>query len=291
LQAAYQEVADAKAAPLSSEPSASLPVQDVSAPVSSPITPEVRQAIASEVERQILVEKSMGQTATPGIAPDPSSDGLPVQLNDNNSHAFVVAATLDVTSTSGQECSLTQGDILQLNGPPPPNSAGADVIVLASKGQDCRQGATVTVGIQDLQEMQNQMRAAIDQGMLELQAHQNGLPTPPADAVNGVVEASFVSTAPGADPNVAVELKQQAQQAEQVEKQVLAQAIPVDANANPASVAGGSNTPTIAMGETISQVVAAKGLPNQIANLGAKQIYVYGDMKITFVNGRISDVQ
>lgn len=291
LEAAYEDVADAKAAPMYSEPSIASTAPDVSAPISSPITLEVRQAIANEVERQVLAEKSMSQAPTPGVASDPALDGLAAELNDNNSHAFVVAATLNVTSTSGQECSLTQGDVLQLNAPPPANSAGADALVLASKGQDCRQGASVTVSVQDLQEMQNQMRAAIDQGMMELEAHKNGLPAPPANAVNGVVEASFVSTAPRADPDVAVELKQQAQQAEEVEKQVLAQATAADSAGIPASGAGDSATLTIAAGQTVSQVVALKGPPSQIANVGPKQIYVYADMKITFMNGRIADVQ
>jgi len=47
----------------------------------------------------------------------------------------------------------------------------------------------------------------------------------------------------------------------------------------------------IALGQTIDQVTAALGLPEQIADLGPKQIYRYKDLKITFVNGKVSDVQ
>jgi len=48
---------------------------------------------------------------------------------------------------------------------------------------------------------------------------------------------------------------------------------------------------TISLGQTIEQVVALLGKPLQIADLGSKKIYKFKDMKITFVNGRVTDVQ
>ena len=47
----------------------------------------------------------------------------------------------------------------------------------------------------------------------------------------------------------------------------------------------------IEKGQTPEQVKAAIGVPDKIVNLGAKQIYVYKDIKVTFVNGKVSDVQ
>jgi hypothetical protein len=47
----------------------------------------------------------------------------------------------------------------------------------------------------------------------------------------------------------------------------------------------------ISIGQTVDQVKAALGTPEKIVNLGAKQIYVYKDLKVTFVNGKVSDVQ
>jgi hypothetical protein len=47
----------------------------------------------------------------------------------------------------------------------------------------------------------------------------------------------------------------------------------------------------IAIGQTIDQVQAALGQPEKIVNLGTKQIYVYKDLKVTFVSGKVSDVQ
>jgi hypothetical protein len=47
----------------------------------------------------------------------------------------------------------------------------------------------------------------------------------------------------------------------------------------------------VQLGMTTDQVQAALGKPEKMFNLGAKQIYVYKDVKVTFVNGKVSDVQ
>jgi hypothetical protein len=48
---------------------------------------------------------------------------------------------------------------------------------------------------------------------------------------------------------------------------------------------------TIQLGQTLQDVEGALGQPEKKVNLGAKQIYVYKDLKITFVDGKVSDVQ
>jgi hypothetical protein len=50
---------------------------------------------------------------------------------------------------------------------------------------------------------------------------------------------------------------------------------------------------TVEKGMTPDQVTSALGKPTSIFNVGQKQIYVYKDMnmKITFVNGKVTDVQ
>lgn len=48
---------------------------------------------------------------------------------------------------------------------------------------------------------------------------------------------------------------------------------------------------TIQLGMTTDQVQAALGKPEKIVNLGPKQLYVYRDLKVTFINGKVSDVQ
>ncbi len=48
---------------------------------------------------------------------------------------------------------------------------------------------------------------------------------------------------------------------------------------------------TISAGQTPDQVTAALGPPDKIIRLASKQIYVYKDMKVTFVGGKVTDVQ
>jgi hypothetical protein len=47
----------------------------------------------------------------------------------------------------------------------------------------------------------------------------------------------------------------------------------------------------IEKGMTPDQVKNAIGVPDKIINLGTKQIYVYKDIKVTFMAGKVSDVQ
>jgi hypothetical protein len=47
----------------------------------------------------------------------------------------------------------------------------------------------------------------------------------------------------------------------------------------------------IEKGMTPDQVKNAIGVPDKIINLGSKQIYVYKDIKVTFLAGKVSDVQ
>jgi hypothetical protein len=47
----------------------------------------------------------------------------------------------------------------------------------------------------------------------------------------------------------------------------------------------------IGVGQTPDQVKSALGNPDKMVNLGAKQIWVYKDLKVTFMNGKVTDVQ
>jgi len=47
----------------------------------------------------------------------------------------------------------------------------------------------------------------------------------------------------------------------------------------------------IGVGQTPDQVQAALGNPDKMVNVGPKQIWVYKDLKVTFFNGKVVDVQ
>ncbi len=263
------------------------------------MTKEVKDAVSQEVSRELAAQKTQGQA-------DNNVASLGTLLGDGQPHVFVASAGLTVTS-AGQECGLTDGDVLALNTKPAADATGADLKVLASKEADCGKGSVVTVEMTDLQEMHNHLLASIDQGMAEMKDHpgQGGLPSPPAEAIQGTKQAPYAAAAPAADPNGAAELDQQAQQGAEVEQQVVAEATAADAPdgtapaetaeaapAAPAAAPARHTGPiTIALGQTTDQVIANKGQPTSKVNFPNKMMYIYPDMKITFVGGKVSDVQ
>jgi hypothetical protein len=293
LAAAYQARVDAAA-------SAQAQAQAADAVA---LTPQVKDLIAAEVQRQIAIENAEAKTATQNGEPNPNMSGVQALLSDNIQHVFVAGRDIDVVNAAGAECAISQGDALQLTGPPEPNSTTANLVVLSSKGgQECRGGSTVSVAVVDLQDMQNHMRETIDQGMGDLQSKQakGGLPAVPASAKATPMKASFAANAPGPDQTAAKEIAQQTQEADQAEKEVISQVQQGPTGSAPQAVAANQSiTPpppaappqTISQGQTIEEVTGILGQPTRIVDLGAKKIYVYKDLKITFNAGKVSVVQ
>jgi hypothetical protein len=204
LQQAYQEQLDAG-------------IQPIGPPAGGAVvlTPEVKQAIATEVRNQIALENSESQTVAQGGDIDINSSGLPrilAETSPGHPHVFVVSSPITVTDSNGQQCGLTEGDILRLSTPPSDTDTSVYLEVFASKNQECGSGTMVLVGLADLQEMQNYMRATIDQGLQALQNRPGGFPAPPAAAAVAPIQSGFAPIAPPPDPNASVELRQEAQQ-------------------------------------------------------------------------------
>jgi hypothetical protein len=268
LQEAYQERMDAN-----------LQGGGYAAGGQAALTPDVKQAVADEVHRQLDMEAAEGQSMNSNAG---SGDVMAPVFSDNLPHVFVVSSSLMVDDR-GPGCPVSEGDVLQLR-PGSSNGAAADVVVLASKGMDCRRGSVVSVQIQDLQEMQNHMRETVDQGLAEFQSRQGrgGLPPLPAAAAGAPV-ASPIAAAVQPDANVATELSQAAQEADSGEQAVVSQSAAADGNA--------AGPVTISLGQSMADVESMNGKPDKVIDLGAKKIYVYKDLKITFMDGKVSDVQ
>ncbi|MGA9071765.1 MAG: hypothetical protein WB424_15985 [Terracidiphilus sp.] len=49
--------------------------------------------------------------------------------------------------------------------------------------------------------------------------------------------------------------------------------------------------PSIDLGQSKDQVIASSGQPLRVANLGAKTVFYYKDMKVIFTNGKVSNVE
>ncbi len=265
------------------------------------LTPEVKQMIADEVRNQLALENQEATQNASNQDIDPGSSGVARLLSDGRPHVFVAGGNLDVTDASGQECVVSDGDTLQLRTPPPADATTANLVVLSSKGQpECQISLTVQVQLTDLQEMQNHMRETIDQGLKDLQAKQGsgGLPAAPPSATAPPVAAQYAAIAPPPDPNVAQEIQQQDQQGDQSEKEVTSEASQDSgtppgpgAEAAPAPQPTPATPASVEMGETTDQVQSSMGAPIRIAELGPKVIYYYNGTKVTFKNGKVSDVQ
>jgi len=269
----------------------------------APLTPETKQMVADEVKRQIALENVESQASAQHQEIDPQSSSIARILSDGKDHVFVAGKEFDLTNTAnGQECAVTDGDVLQLAGPPAADATTANLVVMASKGGlECPKQTTVAVPFDDLQEMQNHMRETVDSGLKELQAKQGqgGLPAAPQSATVPPVTAEIAQNAPPPDPAGAQEIAQQAKEADKSEQEVAAAVAgpgapsaggPSDV-ASLAAPAAQAPPTSISIGQTTDEVKSAMGQPTRILNLGPKTVYVYKDMKITFKAGKVADVE
>lgn len=106
--------------------------------------------------------------------------------------------------------------------------------------------------------------------------------TPNSDQVLTMV-GEVLKVQPDDNANSGGDANQQAQQPAAADNQQ--QAAPA---ADPAPAAPPA---TVEIGQTPDEVTAILGQPDKIINLGVKQIYVYKDLKVTFVKGKVTDAQ
>jgi len=221
------------------------------------LSPEVKEAIADEVKVQLAIQEAQAQNSatgaqaavpTPptaqapnGIADAQTSANAPQQNGGSDNQAapasastpanateevppaldparrtFVVDGDLSVTA-NGQECGLTAGNVLTRLTDTPDADDMVNASVSASKKSDCAAGLTVSVKVNDLQEMQNHFDEQLDNGLKELAKKQgtDGMPKAPD---TGVVESDI--PAPKPDTTADKTLQDQQQAADQTETQV-----------------------------------------------------------------------
>ena len=174
-----------------------------------PLTKEIKDAIADEIKGQISSEKDAAANTNNSANPQ----GPPAAL-DPNFRYFVVANDEDLTTSDGTECTLTGGDVIYRTGDQPDNDKMVNATVKSSKKSECPVGATVGIEANDLQEMYNNMRQQMSQGMKEManNSGKNGLPTAPdTKTTAGEVPA------PTPDSNVNDDLQQTQKDADQAE--------------------------------------------------------------------------
>jgi hypothetical protein len=177
------------------------------------ISPALRQAIADEVQRQLDADRAAANN--PQQDADYGSDQAPPALAADY-RVFVVSAPLQVYD-GDQPCSLTPGDIISRIEDSPGNDGAVAVSVLTSKSSDCRPGAQPRILVNDLQDMQNDLHAQTNEGLNRLSQSQgtNGMPAAP-----DVRQIPNPNGQGSIDPNVANQLRQQQQDADQTEREI-----------------------------------------------------------------------
>jgi hypothetical protein len=179
------------------------------------LSPEIKAMIADEVRQQVAAEKAaaMQPASSSPQQPAPGGEQRPPALNQR---FFVVASNLDITTATGQACSLTPGDIIQRKGADVTADGGIAGEVISSKPGDCAVDSGATVLFADLQDMHNQFREQLDSGLKALAENQaRGLPSGPAAGARPLAEGT-------ADPaaDAAAQLVTQETDAAKIEAQV-----------------------------------------------------------------------
>jgi hypothetical protein len=150
----------------------------------------------------------------------PPNSGTPAQevpaALDPAHRTFMVSSDLAVVA-DGQECSLTQGDVIMRLTDTPDADQKVNVSISSSKKQDCAVGKTVAVSVDDLQEMHNHFAEQLDEGMKAMASKQGtgGMPKAP-DA--GTVASDVPTPAP--DQSAASTLQAQQSAADNNESQI-----------------------------------------------------------------------
>ena len=144
-----------------------------------PISTELKDAIADDVERYLREQQTLAQNA----GPDASQNGFVDSLRPGS--PFIVNTNLDASTTDDTLCGLSAGNILRVAEAPQGDATVVVLRVASTRRGDCPSGTEVVLPLQDLQEMRNAMLGAIDDGMAKMQAEvrAGSLPRAPSDAM------------------------------------------------------------------------------------------------------------
>jgi hypothetical protein len=220
LQAAYEAQATAWLGPNASD-GETLVASLMPIPAAEPakLSPEVKQALSDEVKLILAAEqaeagKSGGSSNAGGGQPATSNEAPPAL--DPKFATFMVSSDMSLVA-DGDECPLSQGDVIQRTSDTPDGDGNVTVKVVASTKSDCAVGKEGPVSTDDLQEMYNSFREGLKDGMGEL-AKKNGsggLPkAPDTSTVDGDVPA------PPPDKSAEKALQDQQTAADQAENDV-----------------------------------------------------------------------
>ncbi|HEX3819238.1 MAG TPA: hypothetical protein VHW45_02845, partial [Candidatus Sulfotelmatobacter sp.] len=219
LQAAYQAQGNASLGPNAADGTlvASLMPFPAADQGTAKLSPEVKNALSEEVKIALAAEQAeaaKGNANSSGGQPADSNEAPPAL--DPKFRTFVVSSDMSLVA-DGDECPLSQGDVIQRTSDTPDDDGNVSVKVVASTKSDCGIGKEGPVSVDDLQEMYNGFREHLKDGMGELAKNQGtgGLPKAPDTSTNdGDVPA------PPPDKSAEKSLQDQQSAADQAESEV-----------------------------------------------------------------------
>jgi hypothetical protein len=178
----------------------------------TPLTPEVKQAIADQVSRELADERA----AAAGVTPPPTTaNAPPIALKQR---IFVVSNSMDLTpADGGPVCALTAGDIIERTGRGMTPDGKIAINVINGKDGDCPADTPSAIELATLQDMQNQYREQLAAGADKLaKSEGQSLPSgPPAGNPRQVAEGQ---APPAADAQSLV--SQQNQDADRTDAEI-----------------------------------------------------------------------
>ncbi|HUO27007.1 MAG TPA: hypothetical protein VMU61_15165 [Candidatus Aquilonibacter sp.] len=220
LQAAYEAQANAVLYPNAADGTLVASLLPMAAEGSDAVklSPEVKNALAEEVKSETAAEQAdaskSGGSASSGGQPSDSNEAPPAL--DPKFRYFVISSD-ETLVADGQECDLSQGDVIMRTSDAADDDGNVNVKVVGSSKSDCAVGTEGPIALDDLQEMYNQFRDQLKNGMAEL-AKKNGsggLPkAPDTSTVTGDVPP------PPPDKSAEKDLQEQQSAADQTESEV-----------------------------------------------------------------------
>jgi hypothetical protein len=140
--------------------------QDPGAPPPPPGPPpppppmQVPEDARQQLRAQVQADLSLQQQQQPLMLPDVLAS------QDAQSYVFQISDPLDVTdASSGEECSVTLGDLVRFAAVPNEADQYAQMTVVTSRQGDCRAGSVISVSMNDVQQMLNAFSQRLEQNM------------------------------------------------------------------------------------------------------------------------------
>ncbi len=219
LRAAYEaQAADNWMSPYKLDGTLVASLNPIAPPDPKPAMSEaVKKELAEEVKSTLAAEQAeAGKSGSSSGGQQTESKEAPPAL-DPKFRTFVVSSDLSLVPESGDECPLAQGDVITRTSETPDDDGNVAVKVVASAKSDCAVGSEGSVSTDDLQEMYNQFREQLKDGMGEL-AKKNGTGGLPKAPDTATVQGDVPAPAP--DKSAEKSLQEQQQAADQTESEV-----------------------------------------------------------------------